>query len=104
VSSGNIMEVEIDAGNEHESTQPEDAIIEELRGNTLPTNQTLVDPSVVELIKIEAALGEDSQGADTLDDRMMPGLVIDNTDDNPRLYGFTEANTPGELDENVSLT
>ncbi|QGA15968.1 hypothetical protein EYB26_003635 [Talaromyces marneffei] len=104
VSSGNITEVEIDAGNEHESTQPDDAIIEELRGNALPANQTLVDPSVAEPIEIEAALEEDSHGADTLDDRMVPELVINDTDDNPRPHGFTEANTPGELDENVSPT
>lgn len=104
VSSGNITEVEIDAGNEHESTQPEDAIIEELRGDAPPADQTLVDPSVAEPIEIEAALGEDSQGADSLDDRMVPELVIDDTDDNPRPHSFTEANTLGGLDENVSLT
>uniref|UniRef100_A0A093UMF8 Uncharacterized protein n=1 Tax=Talaromyces marneffei PM1 TaxID=1077442 RepID=A0A093UMF8_TALMA len=62
-SSGNITEVEIDAGNEHESTQPEDTVIEELRE-----------------------------------------LVIDDTEDNSGPHDFIEANTPGEIDENESLT
>ncbi|QGA20933.1 hypothetical protein EYB26_008643 [Talaromyces marneffei] len=103
-SSGNITEVEIDAGNEHESTQPEDTIIEELRGNALTANQTPVDPSVAEPIEIEAALEKDSQAADTPDDIMVPELVIDDTEDNSGPHDFIEANTLGEIDENESLT
>lgn len=103
-SSGNITEVEIDARNEHESRQPEDTIIEELRGNALTASHTPVDPLIAEPIETEATLGEDVHGVDTLDDMMAPEIVIDDVEDNARLHGSTEANPLGEIDENESLT
>jgi hypothetical protein len=65
-SSGNITEVEIDTRDGRESTQPEDTIIEELRGNALTADHTPVDPSTAEPIETEVGFGKDPHRADTL--------------------------------------
>lgn len=96
--------MEINARDGHESTQLEDTIIEELRGNALTADHTPVDPLIAKPIETKAALGTDPHRTDTLDNIMVPEVVIDDTEDNSRPHGSTDANTPGEIDENESLT
>lgn len=98
-SSGNITEVEIDARNEHESMQ-----LEEPGGNTLAAGHMPVDPLIAEPVETEAARGHEIRRGDTLDNTMVPEVVINDPEDSSRPRGFTEENTPGEIDENESLT
>ncbi|PCG88161.1 Hypothetical protein PENO1_111780 [Penicillium occitanis (nom. inval.)] len=112
-SSGNITEVEIDAGNQHEPTQPENTVEEDLAGNALTTDHTPVDPLIAEPIQTETPLGQDHHEAEMEDHIVAPEIIInepspehvpDHTEDNARLNGSTEANAPPrEVDEGEAL-
>jgi hypothetical protein len=103
-SSGNVTEVEIDAGNEHEPTQQESTVEEdELGDNAVTTDQMPVDLMIAEPTQTEDPPEEDHDETEMEDHIVAPEITIsepslehvpDHIEDNAELNSSTEAKAP----------